>query len=94
MPIRRITGPYAGHYVAAWAEQQLGGWQGYAQVFDHRPAPDWDRAGEPGAIFGGMAGMVADVVGSWVAAPSELDAVQSAERVARNFIAQLAEDDA
>ncbi|HSI52033.1 MAG TPA: hypothetical protein VLA61_27520 [Ideonella sp.] len=86
MPIRRITGPYAGHYVAARAEYRHGGWQGFAKVFDHKPAPGSDFDTEPGAV--------ADVVGSWVEAPSELDAVQSAERVARNFIAQLTEDDA
>ncbi|GAA0742260.1 hypothetical protein GCM10009107_05620 [Ideonella azotifigens] len=86
MPIRRITGPYAGHYVAARAEYRHGGWQGFAKVFDYRPVA--------GADFDTAPGAVADVVGSWVEAPSELDAVQSAERVARNFIAQLTEDDA
>ena len=74
----RITGPYAGHYIAALAHRSAqGGWTGYAKVFSSRPTAYSD------------AGAVADIIGSWVTAPSELDAVESAERVARTYIAQM-----
>lgn len=80
MPILRITGPYAGHFIAALAHHTAQGWSGEARVFPFRPA----AFGDPGAV--------ADIVGSWVHAPSELDAVESAERVARDFIPQLVEE--
>jgi hypothetical protein len=77
MPIVRTTGPYSGHFIVALARRGPdAGWAGYAKVFAWRPA-GFDDPGE-----------VADIVGSWVNAPSELDAVQSAERVARDVIAQ------
>ena len=84
MPILRITGPYAGHFIAALAHAHtLGdapGWSGEAKVFPFRPAGYADT------------GAVAHIVGSWVHAPSELDAVESAERVARDFIPQLVDE--
>lgn len=83
MPIHRITGPYAGRYIAALARHSPDrGWSGFAKVFPWRPAGYAD----PGEI--------ADILGSWVGAPSELDAVESAERVARDVIAQWVAEEA
>lgn len=81
MAIQRITGPYAGHHIVARAHLTAQGWSGEARVFRFRPQGYAD------------AGAVAHIVGSWVHAPSELDAVESAERVARDFIPQLVTDE-
>lgn len=81
-PIIRTTGPYGGRYIVALARRSPeGGWAGYAKVYGFRPA-GFDEPGE-----------LADIVGSWVNAPSELDAVESAERVARDVISQWIEDE-
>jgi len=82
MPLVRITGPYAGRFIAAHALRGDGGWAGEARVFPWRPT----RFDDDGAV--------ADILGSWVNAPSELDALESAERVARDVIAQWARDEA
>jgi hypothetical protein len=82
MSIVRTTGPYAGRFIVALARRGPdAGWAGYAKVYAWRPR-GFDEPGE-----------LADIVGSWVNAPSELDAVQSAERVARDVIAQWIEDE-
>jgi hypothetical protein len=83
MPIVRITGPYAGRYIVALAHREPGqGWSGHAKVYPWRPEGYTD----PGAV--------ADILGSWVNAPSELDAIESAERVARDVISRWAADEA
>jgi hypothetical protein len=82
MPIVRTTGPYGGRFIVALARRNPdAGWAGYAKVYDFRPV-GFDAPGE-----------LADIVGSWVNAPSELDAVESAERVARDVIAQWIADE-
>lgn len=70
----RITGPHEGLYIAARAQQIGGGWMGEARVFAERPATFNDRL------------PVAKLGGDHSNAPSELDAVDNAERVARDWI--------
>lgn len=82
MAIVRTTGPYGGRFIVARARRSPdAGWAGYAKVFAWRP----DGFDDPGEL--------ADILGSWVNAPSELDAVESAERVARDVIAQWIADE-
>jgi hypothetical protein len=82
MPIVRTTGPYGGRFIVALARRSPdGGWSGFAKVYAWRPQ-GFDEPGEQ-----------ADILGSWVNAPSELDAVESAERVARDVVTQWIEDE-
>lgn len=70
----RISGPYEGFYIAARAQQIESGWMGEARVFSERPTTFDDQSS------------VAKLGGDHSNSPSELDAVENAERVARDWI--------
>lgn len=69
----RIT-EYAGYFIAVKATKAADAWGGRARIFKTRPS-SYDDANH-----------VAKMAGDWWNAPCALDAVQNAERVARDFI--------
>lgn len=72
--MERITGPCKGYYIAARARQIGSVWMGEARVFAKRPSAFDDQSS------------VATLAGDQSNAPSELDAIENAERVARDWI--------
>lgn len=72
----RITGPHDGFYIAARAQQIGSGWMGEARVFANRPSTFDDQSPE------------AKFAGDSTNAPSDLVAIENAERVARHWITQ------
>jgi hypothetical protein len=73
--LERITGPFHDQYYVAARARRLGpGWLGEARVFQRRPGSfdDDDSLAKLGGDLGN--------------ATSELDGVQNAERVARDWI--------
>lgn len=72
----RIT-KHKDHFIAARAERIGDCWLGLARVFTQRPL-SFDEKGD-----------VAKTMGDIGNAPSELDAIENAERVAREFIDKL-----
>lgn len=73
---QRITGPYVGLYIAAVARAHSFGWIGTARVFASKPKSFDDT------------NSIAKLGGDHGNAASELDAIENAERVARDWIAQ------
>lgn len=71
----RITGPNEGFYIAARSRQIGNVWMGSARVFTVRPSTFDDQSS------------IAKLSGDLGNAPSALDAVENAERVAREWIA-------
>lgn len=69
----RIT-EYAGYFIAAKSTKAANAWMGSARIFKTRPSSCDDD------------NHVAKIAGDLVNAPCALDAVQNAERVARDFI--------
>lgn len=73
--MERVTGPFFGFYVAARSWPIGNEWMGVARVFKSHPSAFADPSS------------VAKSAGDYGNAPSELDAVENAERVAREWIA-------
>lgn len=72
--MERVTGPHDGLYIAAQARQIGSVWMGEARVFEARPSSFDDSSS------------IAKLAGEYGNAASELDAVENAERVARDWI--------
>lgn len=70
----RITGPYDGFYIAARSRSVASVWMGEARIFETHPT-NFD---DPSAVV--------KLAGDLGNALSELDAVENAERVARDWI--------
>lgn len=70
----RITGPHKGHYIAARSFQIDHAWMGEVRIFTFRPTTFDD----PSSIV--------KLGGDFINAPSELDAIQNAERRGRDWI--------
>jgi len=72
--MQRITGPYAGYFIAACSARSGTSWKGAARVFAFRPQAFSDEAAS------------LNLTGDSPCCPSALDAVENAERVARERI--------
>ncbi|GKS73260.1 hypothetical protein AVME950_00210 [Acidovorax sp. SUPP950] len=70
----RITGPVEGRYIAARARQHQFGWFGEARVFSSKPSGFMDDSS------------ICKLGGDLGNAATELDAIENAERVARDWI--------
>lgn len=73
----RVTGPIAGYYIAARAVEIGDAWMGFACVYVRKP----QSADDPNSLM--------KVSGDLGNAECALDAVENAERVAREAIADL-----
>jgi hypothetical protein len=75
--MQRITGPYSGYFIAASSARSGTSWKGIARIFAFRPKAFNDEAAS------------VNLSGDSHYCPSALDAVQNAERVARERIVGL-----
>ncbi len=75
--MERITGPYNGYFIAAKAFRIGHEWMGEARIFAYRPDGFDDE------------NSVVKLGGDWSNAPSELDAIENAERVSREMVEKL-----